>query len=138
MFKYELSYEDFLGNEKKETLRFNLSKNEIIKLVEKDPTFSVDFLAYVADQQDPITMFNVVNRIILASYGVLSDDGKVFRKDEQLAKDFEQSAMYDKFVEEMFGTSDTKKFSDFIIGIFPKEYAQQLAGKMNANGLVKA
>lgn len=140
MFKYELKYEDFLGNEKTEVLRFNLSENEVMKLVKDDQIFTIEFLAYVADGKDPVTMFNVVSRIILAAYGELSDDGKIFRKSDQIRKDFEQSAMYDKFIEDMFGSNDTQKFVNFLVGIFPKKYADSLTEKINgeirANGLM--
>ena len=139
MFKYDLNYTDFLGNEKTEVLRFNLSQTEVTKLVENDKIFSVEFLAYVADGKDPLTMYNVVQKIILEAYGVLSDDGKYFRKSEQIKKDFEQSIMYDKFIEDMFGSNDTQKFVNFLVGIFPAKYAETLkakiSGDMAANGL---
>lgn len=139
MFKYDLNYTDFLGNEKTEVLRFNLSQTEVTKLVENDKIFSVEFLAYVADGKDPLTMYNVVQKIILEAYGILSDDGKYFRKSEQIKKDFEQSVMYDKFIEDMFGSNDNQKFVNFLVGIFPAKYAETLkakiSGDMAANGL---
>ena len=134
MFKTELKFKDFLGNEKTATLRFNLSETELLDLTRDDPKLSPDFLAYVVAEQDVILMLDVIRKIIAVSYGILSEDGNHFRKPKEAVDDFLHSAMYEALLDQITSTGDAEYLKNFIIGVFPAKFAEELS-KINTNEL---
>ena len=131
MFKYILKYEDFLDNPQEETLRFNLTEGELRDLSRHDATFSPDILNKMRDDQDANAMYDTIRKLIAVSYGILSDDGKHFRKNEEITRDFLESAAYEAFIDKLVRTDDTKLIRDFIIGIFPAKFKAALTDTMN-------
>lgn len=126
MFKTTIKYKDFLGNDQEDTLRFNISKNEMIDLAKDDPRFNVDYLRFLTEEQRGFDMVDVVRMIIVAGYGVLSEDGKHFRKSDEQTLEFVQSAAYDALFEKMISGEDEKFVTEFMVNTFPAEYAEAL------------
>jgi len=134
MFKTEVTYTNFLDQEVTETLRFNLREDELLDLVNEDPTFDSGFLAYISQQQDFQKMMKVVRRLISLSYGEVSEDGRSFRKSEQRALDFLQSSAYTTFMDKILSDNTGKTFLDFLVGVFPAKFAEQLVDRMKDGG----
>ena len=122
MFKTEQKFKDFLGNEVTETLRFNISEDELLDLVRDDERFDSGYLAYVIEQKDYPKMMDIVRKMIVLSYGELSDDGKYFRKSDEKAIDFLQSAAYEGFRDSLL--NEEGKFEAFLMGVFPSKFAE--------------
>ena len=127
MFKADIKYTDFLGNEKVATLRFNLTEAEIMDLVNDNPLFNTDYLAYVVAEQNVMLMLEVIRKIIEVSYGVLSEDGNYFRKPKEAVDDFLHSAMYTALLDKLTATEDVSYLKNFIMGVFPAKFASELA-----------
>lgn len=127
MFKTDIKYTDFLGNEKVATLRFNLTEAEIMDLVNDNPLFNTDYLAYVVAEQNVMLMLEVIRKIIEVSYGVLSEDGNYFRKPKEAVDDFLHSAMYTALLDKLTATEDVSYLKNFIMGVFPAKFASELA-----------
>lgn len=136
MFKTEITYSDYSGNEQTETFRFNLTETEISNLAIDSPIFDVNFLKFLVDDGNIAAMFKVVQTLILESYGVMSDDGKTFRKSEELKNDFKCSAAYDALIQKMLNTEDKTLVSDFMVGIFPAKFADKLRESVDGSSLV--
>ena len=132
MFRTEIQFNDFLGNEKKATLYFNLSEQEVIELVQKDPMFSSDYMSYVVAEQDIMKMFDIVRKIVALSYGTPSEDGNYFRKSPEITNDFLQSAMYDVLMDKLINVDDVNYLQSFIVGVFPAKFSAELRKTMNA------
>lgn len=126
MFKIELTYENFLGVEVTETLRFNLTETELLDLVREDPTFNTGFLTFIANEKDYAKMMDVIRKLIVVSYGEVSDDGKYFRKSDEKALDFVQSAAYEAFRDKILADEDGKGFMDFLMAVFPAKFAAEM------------
>lgn len=126
MFKTTVKYTDFLGEEREEVLRFNLSEVEMKDLMDEDPVFSPKFLTAIADDKDSETMLRIIRKLILHAYGELSEDGRVFRKSDQIKSDFAHSAAYTALLEQLFNAKDDRYISDFLIGIFPAKIGAAL------------
>lgn len=130
MFKYVLKYTDYLDNEQEDTLRFNLSETEMLDLVKNDPAFDIGNLKRMVDEANGLDMIDTVRKLIVLSYGVLSDDGKKFRKNNDITMEFVQSAAYDALIEKFIdGKGDTEFAKNFMLGIFPKKYAERIKGE---------
>lgn len=126
MFTKEIKYKDFLGNDQVEKFRFNISENEMIDMVDKDPTFSLDYLMYLSKEPNGLKMLDVARKLIVLSYGQLSEDGKKFRKSDELALEFVQSAAFNALLDEFIEGKDPQMIKDFMLGIFPAKYAEKI------------
>lgn len=130
MFKTDITYENFLGTEVTETLRFNLTESELLDLVKEDPKFDVGFLTYASKEQDYVKMMDVIRKLIVVSYGEISEDGKYFRKSDEKALDFLQSAAYEAFKDKLLASEDGSEFMNFMLGIFPAKYREILKSRI--------
>ena len=130
MFKTEITYTDFLGNEVTETLRFNLTETELMDLIREDPTFNTGFLSYISQEQDYAKMMDVIRKLIVVSYGEVSDDGRHFRKSDAMALDFVQSAAYEAFRDKLLSSEDGSEFANFLLGVFPQRMAESMKAAM--------
>lgn len=126
MFKTTVKYTDFLGKEREEVLRFNLSEVEMKDLMDEDPVFSPKFLTAISEDKDSDTMLLIIRKLILHAYGEMSEDGRVFRKSDQIKSDFAHSAAYTALLEKLFNAQDERYISDFLVGIFPSKIAAAL------------
>ena len=130
MYKIELTYKDFIGNEVTETLRFNISEDEMLDLVRDDERFETGYLAFVLEQKDYPKMMDIVRKLIVLSYGELSDDGKYFRKSDEKALDFLQSAAYEAFRDSLLTTEGA--FEAFMLGVFPSKFSDVIKERIKA------
>lgn len=133
MFKYEITYKNFNDTERKKLIRFNLSKDELMDLSQHDPDFDASYLASVSEEKDPMKMYEIIRKLIILSYGELSDDGDVFDKSDEVVNRFMHSAVYRAFLEELLNTDDDTLIRSFIFGIFPAEFADTLKGQIAMN-----
>lgn len=131
MYKTELTYKTFTDKEITETFRFNLNEDELRDLIDDDPIFSPAFLSYVSREQDTMKMLKVIQKLIVMSYGEMSEDGKYFRKSNEKALDFLQSAAYMAFRDKLLG-GDGEEFVNFMFNVFPEKFVESL--KANAAG----
>lgn len=126
MFKTEITYKSFIGNDVTETLRFNLSETECLDLANEDDIFDTDILSYIASEQNLPAMIKVIRKLVVKAYGVMSEDGKYFRKRPDDVYDFEHSAAYDALIDKLISTDDVDYLRDFLIGIFPAKFAPEI------------
>jgi len=125
MFKRDVTYEDFNGKEVTETFYFNLSKRELIQLEVEYKGGIQETLQRIIDTEDNKTLVAEFQRIVILAYGVKSDDGRRFIKNDELREEFSQTAAYDSLFMELATNSDSA--SVFINGIIPKDIATSVA-----------
>lgn len=119
MFKKKITYTDYNGQERTEDFYFNISKSELIMLESSTPGGYTAMLQRIIDSKDNISLMKVFTDLIKTSYGVKSEDGKHFVKNDQVVEDFINSAAFDQMFVEFF-TSETAA-SEFANGIIPKD-----------------
>ena len=124
MLKKTITYTDYDGNERTETFYFNLSRSEIILLETTTPGGYTAMLQRIIDSKDNIELMHIFTELIKKSYGVKSDDGKRFIKNDQLADDFINSAAFDQMFTEFFTTENAA--ADFAKGIIPQDIIKNL------------
>ena len=129
MFKVEQPYKDFLGNDQVDSLYFNISESEMYEFAKENQKFSPDYLRYILENGRGIDLVDVIREIIVLAYGELSDDGKKFRKSNERALEFVQSAAYDALFERLVNSEENDNFvMDFLIGVFPDKFTKTLSG----------
>lgn len=131
MFKRDITYEDFDGDKVTETFYFNLTRTELIQLEVEFKGGLKEALDRIIKAQDNKQLIAEFQRIILLSYGVKSDDGKKFIKNDTLREEFSQSAAYDELFMELATKEDSA--ANFINGIIPKNFEKEME-KVAANG----
>ena len=124
MFKRPITYEDFNGDTATEEFYFNLTKSEIVELeVGYDGGLEAT-IQRIIKAQDNKALLNEFKKLVLLSYGVKSDDGKRFIKNDELREAFSQTAAYDALFIELATNDDSA--ATFIKGIVPKEFAKEI------------
>lgn len=119
MLKKTITYTDYDGNERTEDFYFNLSRSEIILLETTTPGGYASMLQRIIDSKDNVELMHVFTELIKKSYGIKSEDGKHFIKNESVVNDFINSAAFDQMFVEFFTTENAA--ADFATGIIPKE-----------------
>ena len=119
MLKRTISFEDFNGEQASEVYYFNLSKSELIELEVGYKAGLQAALTKIIEAEDRQALVTEFKKIILLAYGVKSEDGKRFVKNDQLREEFQQTAAYQQLFMEL--ALDSDKAAEFINGVLPKD-----------------
>lgn len=123
MFAKTIEYENYNGEMIKETFYFNLTKSELAILESKTPGGWSTYMQTVTDKKDVPAVMALFEKLLRASYGQKSADGRNFRKSDAIFEDFESCPAYDIMVLELLTKEETAKA--FIYGIMPKDLVEQ-------------
>lgn len=128
MIKKTVKYEDFNGVERSEDLYFNLTKTELHNMNFRHYGSYADQLQGIVDSKDIRMVTELFNEIITRAYGVKSEDGRNFRKSQQLVDDFVSSAAYDALMNELL--NDESAAAALFIGALPKDLQDEVQKEM--------
>lgn len=124
MLKRNITYQDFDGNTVTETFYFNFTRAELIELeVEYNDGLEAAIKRIIA-ANDRKALINEFKKLVLHSYGVKSEDGKRFIKNEKLREEFTQTPAYDSLFMELATNADSA--ATFVKGIIPKELSEKV------------
>lgn len=133
MFSYAVEYDDYNGNSRKETLYFNISASELLRLQNTTPGGYHAYIQRVIDSKDPGEIWSTFEELIRLSYGVKSDDGMHFMKSRdghKLAEEFIDTPAYDVFMIALITDSDLA--ANFVNGIIPQEKIEKMIASTEA------
>lgn len=125
MLKRDITYENFNGEKITETFYFNLTKTELVQLevgYQGGLQAAIQKIIAASDNKSLIEEFQ---KIILSAYGVKSEDGKRFIKNDELREEFSQTAAYDVLFMEL--ALDEDAAAQFITGIVPSDFSKEIA-----------
>lgn len=123
MIKKTITYTDYDGNERTEDFYFNLSKPELIEMQTSEAGGLEKKIEKISKEQDIKKIIELMKDIIQKSYGIKSEDGKRFIKNQEILDEFMQSEAYSELF--MSLATDEKIASEFIEGILPKGLAEE-------------
>lgn len=123
MFQTTVKYTDFDGHERTETLYFNITEQQMRDLYQEDPDFSEKALTSIVEGKDTGEMLRIMKKLILASYGEKSDDGKVHKKNKEIRENFECSAAFEQLMDDIMYKADEKFLMNLFTQIFPTKFA---------------
>ena len=78
----------------------------------------------IIDAKDQTTLIRVIKKFVLDAYGVKSDDGRQFIKNDEVRAKFEQCPAYSKIFMEL--VLDDKIAADFVNGVVPPEMTEKV------------
>lgn len=123
MYRKEFTYTNLNGEEKTVQLLFNLSLKESRsfiakytggKIEEKDVN---EAFTKMINSKDYEKMIEVIEDLILYSYGEKSDDGEQFVKNDDIRNRFSESYLYAELFESLI--KDEKELKNFIQNTLP-------------------
>jgi hypothetical protein len=124
VLKRDITYENFDGEEVTETFYFNLTKTELLEMQIEYHGGMEELITRIIKEEAVKEIFELFKKIVLASYGIRSEDGKRFIKSNQIREEFQQTAAYDALIVEL-ATND-QSASDFIIAVVPRAMAEEI------------
>lgn len=117
MLKQQVKYEDFDGNTQTETLYFNLNRMELISFQKRYGSENMEnYINKLIEEKQIEPMYDLLNDFVLTAYGIKSEDGKRFIKNDQIREEFKQSLAYEAFIED-FHDDSRKVLENFIAGV---------------------
>lgn len=129
MYPKEITYHDFNDVELTETFYFNLSEAELAKMELTTEGGLRAYIKKILAAHDMPALTRLFDRLILASYGIKSDDGKRFMKKcptdgHMYADDFKETDAYSVLFIQL--CSDDNAASDFLNGVIPANIAAKV------------
>lgn len=133
MISKTIKYEDFNGNEVKQTFHFHISKAELAELnYRKDGGSLAEDLATVAKNETGVReVLDIFKYIVEKSVGRKSEDGSRFVKSDDARSELLDTEAYSEL---LFGLlDDADEASKFIAGVLPtsvqKEIEKEMGGR---------
>ena len=124
MIKKTVTYEDLNGQSRTESFYFHYYESEILEMeLSVDGGFA-ERIQRIIDAKDQTTLIRVIKKFVLDAYGVKSDDGRQFIKNDEVRAKFEQCPAYSKIFMEL--VLDDKVAADFVNGVVPPEMAERV------------
>lgn len=130
MLKRDITYEDYNGETVTETFYFNLTSTEVLDLQFGYEGGLDVFIKKIIAAEDVKSLISEFKKIILTAYGIKSEDGKRFIKNDTVREEFSQTAAYDALFMEL-STNDISA-ANFIKGIIPSSIQKELQKAENA------
>lgn len=124
MIKKTITYEDFDGEMVTDEFFFNLSLPELMDMEVSEKGGFGEMLQKLVAENDKQEILNQFKKIILASYGKKSPDGKRFVKSPGITADFEQTNAFGALLLEFM--TNTNSVIEFANALLPKEVAKRM------------
>lgn len=126
MLRKIIKYTDlFTNKEVEETFYFHLSKAELVELEMSTEGGLSESLKRIVESEDGKQIIAEFKNIILMAYGQRSEDGRFFKKTQELRDEFASSEAYSALFMEM--VTDTNAGIEFITGVVPAGLAEEAA-----------
>lgn len=119
MIKLTKTYTDYMDNERTEDFRFNLTKTELMQMQMSADGGLENKIQQIINSKDQNQIMEIFKEIVIKAYGVISDDGKRFQKNDEIRQAFIESPAYDMIFMEL--ATDAEAATKFIKGVIPKD-----------------
>lgn len=118
MYKQEIKYTNFNGEEQKATAWFNLNRREVLDIATQYAPRSADLKEVanvITDGGDLHKQFKFIDNVILSAYGERDADGITFKKSPEIRENFANSVIYDALFNTLL--TDEATMRAFIDGV---------------------
>ena len=123
MLKKTIAYIDYDGNDREEDFYFNLSKAELTELQLSTSGGLQKMIENIIKTKDIPRIIEIFKKIIIASYGIKSPDGRRFIKSKEITDEFTQTEAYSILFMEL--STDAEAAANFISGIIPADLKKE-------------
>lgn len=120
MYKHEITYTDYNGEERTKTLYFNLNAAELAKMEANASGGLETYLKGIIEARDNAAIWNILEKIVLTAYGEKRPDGSFAKENGKLAEKFIETKAYPDFMVWLF-ENNTENATKFLKQIIPQE-----------------
>lgn len=118
MLKKTVTYEDYNGVERTEDFYFNMSEAEVMEMEMSINGGLSTMIDRIVAAQDSATLIKIFKDMVLRAYGVKSDDGRRFIKNQEVRDNFAQTEAYSIIFMEL--VTNAEAAAKFVNGIIPQ------------------
>lgn len=130
MFKITETYKDYNGVERTEDFHFNLNKAELMEMELSTSGGLAETINRIVAAQDGPAIIKIFKDLVLKAYGIKSEDGKRFRKTDELREAFVETEAYSQIFMRL--ATDADAAAKFVNGIMPADVQQNAKALPNA------
>ena len=131
MISKTVTYKDWNGMDRTETFYFHFSQAELMEMeVSHDGGFSERVKKIAAANNLP-DMLKIWKNFVLDAYGIKSEDGRRFMKNDEIRQSFVECPAYSIIFMEL--ATNTEAASNFINQVVPADMAAQVASAQAKN-----
>lgn len=125
MIVYTETYTDYNGNQRTEDFRFHFSQAELMEMeMSTEGGFSARVNRIINANSHP-ELLQVMKAFVLDAFGVKSEDGRRFMKDEEIRRSFQECPAYSKIFMRL--ATNSEEASKFINGVTPEDMPKPMA-----------
>lgn len=121
MLKKPITYKSFDGETVTEDFYFHLSKSELTEMELSQKGGMESWLKQIVADEDGAAIVYEFKKILLASVGRKTPDGRRFLKSQEIRNDFAASPAFDTLFMEL--VTDAQKAAQFMNGVMPEGLA---------------
>lgn len=131
MFKLEIEYTDYNGNDVKENVFFHFTQDEMFAFIRENRDVLKGEMSKAVSEQDWLLAYNFIRKLVLESYGEKSEDGLRFVKNDDTRLNLIETPRMDAIVDKVFG--DEKTAQTFVRSIIPPKMVELLDQREGAS-----
>lgn len=130
MLKKTVTYTDYNGVERTEAFYFHYNEAEILDMEMSTEGGFAERIQKIIDAKDQVSLMQVIKKFVIDAYGVKSEDGKRFIKNDTVRTEFLESPAYSQIWMEL--VMDDEIAADFINNVIPSGMKEKLKGLIKA------
>lgn len=130
MLKKTVTYTDYNGVERTEAYYFHYNEAEILDMEMSTEGGFAERIQKIIDAKDQVSLMQVIKKFVIDAYGVKSEDGKRFIKNDIVRTEFLESPAYSQIWMEL--VMDDEVAADFINNVIPSGMKEKLEGLIKA------
>ena len=130
MLKKTVTYTDYNGVERTEAFYFHYNEAEILDMEMSTEGGFAERIQKIIDAKDQVSLMQVIKKFVIDAYGVKSEDGKRFIKNDKVKTEFLESPAYSKIWMEL--VMDDEVAADFVNNVIPSDMKGTLEGLIKA------
>lgn len=119
------TYTDWNGMQRTEDFRFHFSQAELMEMeMSTEGGFSAR-VNRIINANSQTELFQIMKTFVLDAFGVKSEDGRRFMKDEDIRRSFQECPAYSKIFMRL--ATNSEEASKFINGVTPEDMPKPMA-----------
>ena len=130
MLKKTVTYIDYNGVERTETFYFHYTEAEILDMEMSTEGGFAERIQKIIDAKDQVSLMKLIKKFVIDAYGIKSEDGKRFIKNDKVKTEFLESPAYSKIWMEL--VMDDEVAADFVNNVIPSDMKGTLEGLIKA------
>lgn len=133
MLKKTYTYKDYNDVERTESFYFHFTEAEILDMEMSAEGGFAERVQRIIDAKDQAALMKLIKKFVIDAYGIKSDDGRRFIKNEEVKTAFLECPAFSDIFMDM--VTNDELAAEFVNGVIPdtmkKRFAEIAAGKKN-------